>query len=413
MLRLSSADQAMLSGARGEGAQLAMQMIVRVAQSYAAEKLIDISWAHVASAYLQGQANLDFARRLADADTRVAVPTTLTACSLNLFANSRDDATNLDATELIAVYERMGCEAVMSCAPYHAHDEPGPGEHVAWCESSAVVYANSVLGARSNRYVEFVDMCAAITGRVPDCGLHRKENRRATVLFRLAEVPERWFADDWMFHALGILVGRESGSELPAIEGLPAGTTTEQLRALGSAAASSGSVSMFHALGLTPEAGSAEDAFQGASPKWQSLVTADDIRRVAAKLSAVTKQALSAICVGAPHFSFAQFDALDGLLAGRTIAATTKFYASTSAAVIAQLETANTLSRLMNAGVEFVVGRCTYYRPSMPGTEDHVMTNSAKWAYYAPSALGAEVTFGSLEDCVESACAGRVIVEAR
>ncbi|MGI9223961.1 MAG: aconitase X [Woeseiaceae bacterium] len=411
MLQLDSADAEMLSGARGEGAQLAMQMIVHVGELCGAERLTDVTWAHVTSAYYQGRANLDFARRLAAAHTRVAIPTTLTACSIDLRAPDTLVESDNPALELIGLYKAMGCDPVMTCAPYHARDEPRFGEHLAWCESSAVVYANSILGARSNRYVEFVDMCAAVTGRVPLCGLHRGEERRATMLFQVTDVPDKWLQQDWFFHALGFLLGRETGGELPAISGLPAGTTVEHLRALGSAAASSGSLSMFHAIGITPEAASVEDAFQGCVPADHRAITADDIMSAARILNTGGNEPLSAICVGAPHFSVREFEDLEILLSDRSISGKVKFYASTSASVVARLDATDLLDRLVNAGVQFVVGRCTYYRPAMPGTEGRVMTNSAKWAYYAPSGLGATVTFASLADCVESAVAGRIVID--
>ena len=409
MLQLNSADLEMLSGAKGDGAQLAMQMIVYVAECWGAERLTDVTWAHVASAYYQGQANLDFARRLVTAETRVAIPTTLTACSINFRNLGPDSESDRLALELIDLYQQMGCDPVMTCAPYHAREEPNFGEQLAWCESSAVVYANSVLGARSNRYVEFVDMCAAVTGRVPYCGLHRSAERRATMLFQFDDVPRKWLEDDWFFHVLGLLLGRESGGELPAIAGLPADTTDEQLRALGSAAASSGSLSMFHAIGVTPEAATIEDAFHGTIPTKRRTINAEEIELTARELGAGVAEPLTSVCVGAPHFSFREFKALDAVLGGRAIAANVKFYASTSAAVIARLEADNSFDRLVNAGVEFVIGRCTYYRPAMSGVDGHVMTNSAKWAYYAPSGLGATVTFASLADCVESAVAGRIV----
>ncbi len=410
MLQMTPADKEMLSGARGPGVQLAMRMIVRVAEVFDAPRLIDIEWAHVASAYHQGQANVDFARRLADAGTMVAVPTTLTACSLNLRSSASTSTGDVAALELIDVYENMGCIPAMTCAPYHVRRQPRFGEHLAWCESSAVVYANSVLGARTNRYVEFVDMCAAVTGRVPDCGLHRTEERRATVLFRVAELPEAWFGEDWFYHVLGIWLGCNSGPDLPAIDGLPEGTSAEQLRSLGSAATSAGSIGMFHAIGLTPEANTITAAFQGACPRREQIVSAADIRESALMLGRGSRAPLTAVCVGAPHFSLAEFELLHELLGDRVVSAGVRLYASTSAAVLAQLEKASLLKRLANAGVEFVVGRCTYYRPAMAGTQGHVMTNSAKWAYYAPSGLGAAVTFASLDDCVDSACAGRVLI---
>lgn len=411
MLRLSSVDKAMLAGAKGEGAQLAMQMIVHIAAEFRATQLIDISWAHVASAYYQGQANLDFARRLRDANTKVAVPTTLTACSVNLRAKTPHSCADRVALQLMDCYTRMGCEAVMTCAPYHTRPEPRPGEHLAWCESSAVVYANSVLGARSNRYVEFVDMCAAVTGRVPDYGLHRSDARRATILFRTDAVPAAWLGEDWFFHVLGILIGRQSGSQVPAIAGLPASTSREQLRALGSAAASSGSLGMFHAVGITPEAATLEGAFQGHPPQAEFVIDAEALRNTAAGLGSQSDKPLTAVCVGAPHFSFAEFADLHRLLDDREVADNVRLYAATSAAVVLQLQKADLLDPLQKAGVQLVVGRCTYYRPAMRGTEGHVMTNSAKWAWYAPASLDTLVTFASLADCVESACAGRAITK--
>ena len=238
-MHLTAEDKNMLSGSRGDGAQLAMRVITRVAEVYAATRLIDISWAHVASAYDHSQANLGFALRLARSEIRVVVPTTLTACLLNL-QDKRSGAQDASvARQLIELYKGMGCNAVMTCAPYHARAEPGFGEDIAWCESSAVVYANSVLGARTNRYVEFLDMAAAVTGRVPDCGLHKTENRRATVLVRLNKLPDKWLRQAWSFHALGVFIGRKVGDAIVAIDGLPAQTDVELLRAFGAAAAPS------------------------------------------------------------------------------------------------------------------------------------------------------------------------------
>jgi hypothetical protein len=408
-MQLTTEDREMLSGERGDGVQFAMHMITRVAEVYSAERLIDISWAHVASAYDHSQANLDFALRLARSETKVAIPTTLTACSLNLRhprSGGRDASV---ALQLIELYKGMGCNAVMTCAPYHTGSEPGLGENIAWCESSAVVYANSVLGARTNRYVEFLDMAAAVTGRVPDCGLHKRDNRRATMLVRLSEIPDRWLRQAWFFHALGVLTGRQVGDAIPALDGLPADTDIELLRAFGAAAATSGSLSMFHAIGITPEAATREQAFQGVDSDLIMDVTEDAIRATATGLSRNSGEALTAVCLGAPHFSRSEFENLISLLDGRRVSGAIRLHASTSSAVLAELERAGLLDTLLAAGVNVITGRCTYYRPLIDGCDGHVMTNSAKWAYYAPAGLGASVTFASLEACVESACAGRIV----
>ena len=300
MLRLASIDREMLSGSRGPGAQFAMETMVAVAEMYEAQRFIDIEWAHVASAYCQGRANIDLARKLAQWNTRVAVPTTLTTCSLNLNAPFRQDD---PAVELIHMYEDLGCEAVMTCAPYHARPEPSAGTHLAWCESSAVIYANSVLGARTNRYVEFIDICAAITGRVPECGLHCDENRHAGLVFNVGALPPDWFNDAWMFHALGILIAERSGTAIPAIVGIPRNVDREHLRAMGSAAAGSGSVSLFHAVGITPEAPTLDAACGGNVPAEAVNVSIADIERCAASLSTGSDAPVSAVCVGSPHMS--------------------------------------------------------------------------------------------------------------
>jgi len=391
----------MLSGSRGEGARFAMETLVSVGESFGAERFIDIEWAHVASAYCHTQANIDFARKLREWGTSVSVPTTLTSCS---FDPREPSAKDTRAVELIDHYISMGCEPVLSCAPYHARQEPEFGAHVAWCESSAVVYANSVLGARTNRYVEFIDMCAAITGRIPEYGLHQAANRKATIVFELHDIPEVWFADEWMFHSLGILVGGQSGNQLPAITGLKPNTNIEQLRALGSAAASSGSVSMFHAVGITPEAPTLEAACQNVAPQSSINVGPADIEDAASGLCSSTNDDVTAVCVGAPHFSIAEFSDLASLLDGRELR--TRLIASTSAVTLGHLQESGLSHTLERSGVELVIGRCTYYRPIEADLGSHVMTNSAKWAWYAPSDLGIAVTFASLSDCVERACSG-------
>jgi predicted aconitase len=389
-----------------------MELIVRTAEISNAARLIDISWAHVASAYYNGQVNVDFAERLASSGTRVGVPTTLTACSLDVRGAGQNSDTPAVQTALrvIDLYRQMGCQTVMTCAPYHTRAEPVPGQHVAWSESSAVVYANSVLGARTNRYDEFLDMCAAITGRVPNAGLHRTRNRRAAILCNLREVPDSWLDDDRFYHVLGYFIGRTVGSDIPAINGLPETVHKEQLRALGTAAAASGSLSMFHAIGVSPEAATLEEAFNGESPDRTIDIGPVEIRAAARKLETADARPLSAVCVGAPHFSVVEFEQLVPLIKGIAIKPDIHFYVATSRHVLEDIRERGWLDMLQKSGVEFVTDRCTYYAPIIEGCDGRVMTTSAKWAYYAPGNLGSSVTLASLEDCVQSAVEGRIML---
>ena len=174
----------------------------------------------------------------------------------------------------------LGCLPTFTCAPYQTAHRPRFGAQIAWGESNAIVFANSVIGARTERYGDFIDLCCAMTGRAPEFGLHRRANRRARVLVEIASIPEEWDGAELACVAVGHLVGR-LGDGVPAIAGLPATTSEDDLKALGAAAASSGAVALFHAIGLTPEAPTLEAAFGGEAPERNVRLTADDLREAA------------------------------------------------------------------------------------------------------------------------------------
>ena len=407
-MQLSDRDREFLSGERGEAGKLAMELLVNVGQAYGAERMIDIGWAHVAGAFDNGQANHDFAERLASGGATVVVPTTLTACSIDTRAPT-GTPDEKRAIALIDLYKGMGCRPVLTCAPYQSRPEPGPGEHLAWCESSAVVYANSVLGACSNRYVEFLDICAAITGRAPEYGLHLDENRIAKAECRLESLPGEWCSADWFFPLLGMWLGENVGNTVPAITGLPVSADRDDLRALGAAAATAGSLSMFHAVGLTPQAATLEEATGHSTAVRVLQVTTDDIRRAGTRLCRNDGETLTGIYLGAPHFSLEEFARLGRRLDGRTVSDAVEMVVSTSHEVVASLHRTGMLDRLLASGVRIVTGRCTYYPPAAGRSGGHALTNSAKWAWYAPAALGVSVSYAGLDACAESACAGKLV----
>src|SRR5512132_4236699 len=200
----------MLAGDDGPAGQLAMRMIVKLAELAGAPELIGIASAHIDGCLYHGQAGLDFAERLVEGGAAVRVPTTLNVSSLDLLHPDRyrgDPETARAARRLMDAYVAMGCRETWTCAPYQLPERPGFGEQVAWAESNAIVFANSVLGARTARYGDFTDICAAITGRVPDAGLHRTERRRGQLVLDVRALPDGLLDQDALYPLLGHLVG--------------------------------------------------------------------------------------------------------------------------------------------------------------------------------------------------------------
>ena len=280
---------------------------------------------------------------------------------------------------------------------------------MAWGESNAIAFCNSVLGARTNRYGDFLDIAAAITGRVPDAGLHRTEARRATLVLRLGDdVPAELRASDALAPVLGLILGRRAGSEVAAIDGLPAGQSEDRLKAIAAAAASSGSVAMFHVVGSTPEAPTLEGATHGVVTPVEE-VTLTDLRAARDELTSDDGSSLAAISLGTPHASLDELERYAGLLGGRTVDSRIECLVSTGRDVLASAEERGIAGRLRDAGVELLVDTCSYIAPILRHADGPVMTDSAKWAYYAPGNIGVEVVFGSTEECIASAVAGHVI----
>jgi len=411
-LTLTDRDQSLASGEQGPAAAMAMRMITRLAEANRASRLIDVTSAHIDSCLYHGEAGLDFAERLVADGGRVIIPTSLNVATLDLlhpdlFRGDRRLAER--GKRLMAAYVAMGGAPTWTCAPYQLSLRPGLGEHVAWAESNAIVFANSVLGARTGRYGDFIDICAAITGRVPDAGLHRDEHRRAWAVFRIEGVSDELLESDVIYPVLGHLIGRATGVYIPAITGLHPSATEDDLKALGAAAASSGGVAMFHAVGITPEAPTLEAATGGATPRLDVTIGPVELRRARDELTTRTEGPLTAISIGTPHFSVAEFAQLATLAHGITLDPDIEFYVNTGREQLAAAATAGYLDPIRRAGIEIVADTCAYITPIMREREGIVMTNSGKVAYYAPGNLGIDVAFGSLADCVESAQSGRIV----
>lgn len=409
-LALTEAERHLLSGGAGDGAAAAMRLVVEAADIMGAESLVPIVSAHIDGCLYHGDAGTRFAEHLVTLGARVAVPSTLNIGALDLLkpGNVRLGGARRDmALRLMRAYEGLGCRATFTCAPYQAGHRPRLGEQVAWGESNAVAFANSVLGARTNRYGDFLDIACAIAGRAPLTGLHLTEGRRATLVFTTDALPARLKDEDAFWPVLGALVGRRAGEAVVAVDGLAGFATEDRLKAFGAAAAAWGAVGLFHIVGETPEAPTLDAALGGCAPEETLAVGRVEIADVLALLSTASGGEVTAVGIGSPHLSLAEFEALLAALAGRRVRL--PFYANTGRHVVRALADAGHLSALEAAGVTVVADTCIVATPIVASAGGVLMTNSAKFANYAPGNIGHEVVYGSLFDCVETAVAGRLV----
>jgi predicted aconitase len=400
----------MLSGTAGDAAAMAMRIVTRMADLMGAERLVAITSAHIDGCLYHGDGGVEFAERLVSGGARVRVPTTLNVGALDLLhpTRVRADAHRYTMTRRhMAAYVKLGCRPTWTCAPYQSGHRPAAGEHVAWGESNAVAFANSVLGARTNRYGDFLDICCAVVGRAPFTGLHLDASRRATVLVDVSGLPADLMAADVFYPVLGTWLGAEIGEEVAVIDGLPATITEDQLKSLGAAASSSGAVGLFHVVGVTPESPTVTAALGARQPRRAVHVTPAMLCAARDRLSTSASARIDAVAVGSPHFSLAEFLDLERLCADRRFRV--PFYACTARDVLRELESGGHLEALERAGVELIVDTCVVVTPILASKRGGVlMTNSGKFAHYTPANTGYEVVYGSLEDCVASAVAGRV-----
>ena len=423
-IELSRRDKQFLDGQHGEAAQMAMRIMVRMAEVVDAPEMMDVSQAHIDGCGLLSETGLEFAETLTAKGAKVSIPTTLNMGPLDL-QNWRQFGINEDfaakAIRQAKAYTDMGCIPTWTCAPYQSYLTPRFGQQIAWGESNAICYANSVLGARTNRYGDFIDICAAITGRVPKCGLHLKENRKGQILLRLVDIDPAIMKSNAFFATLGHLVGSLSEDEIPVIEGLPVDASSDQLKALCAAAASSGAVALFHAIGVTPEANTFEEAFQGGQPKRVIDIRLSDLRKSMSDLSTAQEGAnLDLVVLGCPHFSFDEFRELAGLILhrtpnggaqterGQTLHPGVRFIVISSQTSYSLLQRSDFLDVLTDFGIEITLDTCIFHTPMASEDTKVIMTNSGKCAYYAPGELGVQVAFGSMAECVDSAVNGHV-----
>lgn len=404
-LDLSAADRAMLDGADGIAAAQAMRIICAMAAQQGASGLVDVTQGHIDGCIYASPANLTFAEKMAEMGARVRVPTTMNAISVdraNWQAQGIPVAFGDPAARLADAYVRMGCRPTFTCSPYLLDSAPGAGEAIAWAESNAVIFANSVLGARTAKHPDFLDLCIALTGRAPLAGVYLDANRKARRIVDV-ELPEK--IDDAFWPLIGYLAGHAAPDRIPLLRGLAgARPTRDDLKALCAAFGTTSAAPMLHIEGVTPEAGlgAAEDADRAA-------ITRADMTEAWVLLNSGPEE-VELVAIGSPHASLEECRALADALAGRPRHPQTAVIVTAGHEVISAARAEKTLGRLEESGVQVLPDLCwcSITEPLFPTRTRAVMTNSGKYAHYGPGLSGRAVRFGSLADCVEAALTGRV-----
>jgi predicted aconitase len=408
-MQLTEDERALAADETGRASGIAMRIVAEAGALLGADRLIPVASSHIDGALYHGHSGTAFAERLVAAGARTAVPATLNVGSLDLIHPDRvhlRGETREMALRLMNAYLAMGCKPTWTCAPYQAGHRPALGQDVAWGESNAVAFCNSVLGARTNRYGDFMDIACALIGKAPRYGLHLRQNRRARIVVDTMRISSRLKRLDAFYPVLGSWFGSTVGGEIGAILGLQGFPDEDDLKAFGAAAATSGAVGLFHIVGVTPEAPSLA-AILAQEPIERIVVEPKALRDARDALSTATGDQVDVIAVGSPHFSLEEFASLELAIGGRRLVL--PFFANTSRAVWQRLEEAGRRAALEDSGITFVLDTCVVTTPILVASAGVLMTNSGKFAHYAPSNIGYAVHYGSLAECVETAVAGHLV----
>lgn len=415
-MKLTPEERAMLGGERGEAVQRAMQIVTTLGRIYGAGRLVPVGSVQVAgvSYWNLGQAGLDFLRDWAAQGARVCVPTTLNPAGIDLRrwrGMGIPQAYALKQLETVDTYVSMGIQPTCTCTPYLVGNVPQYGEHLAWSESSAVNFANSVLGARTVREGGPSALAAAISGRTAEYGLHLEEYRQAThrVVVRCSVRAAHEYA------ALGYLVGREVGGGVPYFVGLelppvggfvldadsgPEAQARDALKLMGAALAASGAVALYHVESVTPEA----RALGGFCLPGAPTLVIDSLEPAMAALDGPA-QSIDLVVIGCPHASLDELRLVAESLAGKRLIA--EFWVTVARDVRQEGEERGLVQTIEVAGGKVLADSCVVVAPMHELNYHSLATNSAKMASYALPHAGLQVRFGALEQCLQAAVTGR------
>ena len=390
-MRLGRTEKMMLEGRYGEACKRSLELIVAIAESYGRGELIKIKSAHVSGVSYKsiGDAGLEYLKDLAEGGAKVRVKTTMNPCGFDLdkpWLFDVDETFFEKQLEIIKSLEAMGVQPSLTCTPYYSDNKPRRGDHIAWAESSAVIYANSVIGAYTNRESGPSALAAAITGRAALAKDHTDERKPSVMVEVTAKIFDY---SDWSL--LGFVVGRLVPDEVPLIK-VKGGTMGDKLKCLSAGLGTSSATSIFW---------TAEQDFQEPRDLKRIVVTKEDLKEVRDRWALTRRPTV--IFIGCPHCSLREVKEIARSLKGRRVRRDVMFLILTSRSVYRKASELGLLEIFERAGAHLVKDACLAVSPKKLSRNDVVLTDSAKGAYYAETMTNAAIALGGRRACLEEA----------
>ena len=404
-IHLSNSDKKMLAGDNGKAVKIAMEVLCLMAAAQNADKLIDVSRGHIDGCILAHDANLHFAEKMLHMGASVIIPTTINAISVdreNWQSQGVVPDLGMKASRLADAYVKMGAHPTFTCAPYLLPESPLKGEVIGWSESNAVIYANSVIGARTQKHPDYLDLFIAMTGRTPNTGVYLGKNRKPVCEIQVT-LPASF--DDAIWPMVGWLAGHKSPNGIPLLSGLEdISINNDGLKALCAAFGTTSAAPMIHIKGHTPE----DDlqSVKGASSKsimpidllnlWQNFNTGNN--------------KIDLVAIGSPHASTSECLKFLELLMDKNEVVNVPTILTVGRDTLVKLEEQGHLNQLTKLGVQVVpdICWCSITEPIFPSKTQTLVTNAGKYAHYGKGLTGRNVRFGSLENCASASINGYV-----
>ncbi|MGI6084782.1 MAG: aconitase X [Acetivibrionales bacterium] len=410
-MKLTDHEKRMLDGEEGWATQKAMEIQLQMGEIYGAEKMIPVTSVHMpgVSSTVTGEPACMFVEKMRDTGGKFKVLTTMNPCAVDIcnwkqFGFSQE--TYDFQMRLVNAYLAMGAIPTLTCTPFFEGNAPRFGEHVAWGESSAIVYCNSIIGARTNREGGPGALAAALTGVVPAYGYHLDENRYGQVLVhidcKLNTLQE--------YGAMGHAIGIHTGNRVPVVTGLDPNISVDNLRSFAAAMATGGSTALFHAVGITPEAPTLEIAFGSNKPEEEIVVSEEEMRSVMASLSIHHGEPIDLVALGCPFLSLKEIAELAERLKGKKLADGVELWLMAGHAVVQTAKRKGYVDAIEATGAKFMVDTC----PDLGHLADCIKalglrsmaTNSAKLSHYIPHLWNLPTVFKSTDECLDIALNG-------